>query len=225
VLSYTGGGALTALRTRLGARAVAPLYGHVDPDVHRPVPPVPHYHSDLSYLGTYSADRQEALETYFINPARQRPQRRFLIGGAQYPQQFPWSSNIYFVRHLPPSEHPAFFSSSRFTLNVTRAPMARMGFCPSGRLFEAAACGIPILSDEWEGLDHFFAPQNEIIVVSNEDEAVAALDLSDSELARVGRAARERTLAEHTSEQRAGDLIAALEAVRSRSTQRVLAEA
>src|SRR5205085_11644428 len=96
VLSYTGGGALTALRTCLGARAVAPLYGHVDPDVHRPVPPVPHYHSDLSYLGTYSADRQEALETYFINPARKRPQRRFLIGGAQYPQQFPWSSNIYF---------------------------------------------------------------------------------------------------------------------------------
>ena len=225
VLSYTGGGALAALRTRLGAQAVAPLYGHVDPDVHHPVPALPHYRSDLSYLGTYSADRQEALESYFINPARQRPEQRFLIGGAQYPQQFPWSSNIHFVRHLPPSEHPAFYSSSRLTLNVTRAPMARMGFCPSGRLFEAAACGVPILSDNWAGLGHFFTPGAEIIVVSSEQEALAALDLSDGELARVGRAARERTLDQHTSDQRAIELVAALETARSRSDQRVPVEA
>ncbi|MEA2990233.1 MAG: hypothetical protein QOG83_2944 [Alphaproteobacteria bacterium] len=229
VLSYTGGAALTELRTRLGARAVAPLYGHVDPDVHRPVPPLAHYRSGLSYLGTYSADRQAALEAYFINPSRRRPQQRFLIGGAQYPQQFPWSSNIYFVRHLPPSEHPAFYSSSRLTLNVTRAPMARMGFCPSGRLFEAAACGVPVLSDSWQGLDKFYTPGSEIIVADSEDSAVAALDVSDGELGRIARAARERTLAEHTSEQRAIDLIAALEAARSRSEpqpeQRVPVEA
>jgi spore maturation protein CgeB len=150
VLSYTGGAALDVLRAELGARHVAPLYGHVDPEVHRPVPALDHYRSDLSYLGTYAADRQAALEMLFVAPARHRPKQRFLIGGAQYPQDFPWSDNIYFVRHLPPSEHPAFFSSSRLTLNVTRQAMAEMGWCPSGRLFEASACGAAILSDGWD---------------------------------------------------------------------------
>jgi len=225
VLSYTGGKALSQLRARLGARFVAPLYGHVDPDIHCPVAPLSHYRSDLSYLGTYSADRQAAVETYFIGPAHHRPERRFLIGGAQYPQQFPWASNIYFVRHLPPCEHPAFFSSSRLTLNVTRAPMAHMGWCPSGRLFEAAACGVPVLSDNWEGLDSFFEPGVDIFVANNESDALAALDLTDAELARTGRAARERTLAEHTSDRRAHDLVAALEAARSRARRLATVEA
>lgn len=214
VLSYTGGAALDALREDLGARRVAPLYGHVDPDVHRPVEPVEAFRADLSYMGTYAADRQAALEALFIEPARLRPGQRFLIGGAQYPGDFPWTENIYFVRHLPPPTHPAFFSSSRMTLNVTRAAMAAMGWCPSGRLFEAAACGCPLLSDAWEGLDAFFAPGREILTAATTDEAVAALDLSDAELARIGQAARERTLAEHTSAHRAQALVAALESAR-----------
>ena len=127
VLSYTGGAALDRLEAELGGRRVVPLYGHVDPDVHRPVEPAARFTSDLSYLGTYAADRQAALETLFIEPARRRPERRFLIGGAQYPQDFPWADNIFFVRHLPPPEHPAFFASSRLTLNVTRQAMAEMG--------------------------------------------------------------------------------------------------
>src|SRR4051794_15792137 len=109
VLSYTGGAALDQLRTRLGARRVAPLYGHVDPAVHRPVALAERFVSDLSYLGTYAADRQAALEALFVEPARRRPGQRFLIGGAQYPADFPWTDNIFFVRHLPPPEHPAFF--------------------------------------------------------------------------------------------------------------------
>ena len=136
--------------------ASLPLYGSVDPDAYRPDAPLPHYRADLSYMGTYAADRQAELEQLLVEPARRLPQKRFLIGGAQYPESFPWSGNIYFVRHLPPAEHRAFYSSSRLTLNVTRAAMARMGYCPSGRLFEAAACGAPILSDAWEGLDAFF---------------------------------------------------------------------
>jgi spore maturation protein CgeB len=211
VLSYTGGTALTELTSRLGAPVAAPLYGHVDPEVHQPEAPRAHYRSDLSYLGTYSADRQLGLESYFIRPARQRLQQRFLIGGAQYPQEFPWAPNIYFVRHLPPSEHAAFFSSSRLTLNVTRAPMAQMGWCPSGRLFEAAACGVAVLSDDWEGLEHFFTPGSEILVARTESDALAALDLTDAELKRIGRAARERVLAEHTSERRMNELLATLE--------------
>ncbi len=210
VLSFTGGGALDALRDRLGARRIAPLYGHVDPDVHRPCSPQPHYQADLSYLGTYSADRQAGVERLLIEPARRRPQARFLIGGAQYPQDFPWTNNIYFVRHLPPVEHPAFFGSSRLTLNVTRAAMAEMGWCPSGRLFEAAACGAPVLSDVWDGLESFFTPGAEILPAVTTADALGAIDLGDAELARIGRAARQRTLAEHTSAHRADELIAML---------------
>ena len=206
VLSYTGGAALDALRTRLGAKRVAPLYGSVDPAIHRRVAAQPHYAADLSYLGTYAADRQAALQTLLIEPAQHRPSQRFLIGGAQYPAEFPWLGNIFFVRHLPPSEHPAFYSSSRLTLNVTRSAMARMGWCPSGRLFEAAACGVPILSDSWPGLEHFFAPGGEILVAEEREDAIAALDLSADDLARIARAAQERTMAEHTADQRVREL-------------------
>jgi spore maturation protein CgeB len=220
VLSYTGGAALDALRDRLGARRVVPLYGHVDPDVHRPVEPVVRYQADLSYLGTYAADRQPLVESLLVAPARRRGDQRFLIGGAQYPQDFPWAPNIFFVRHLPPTEHPAFFSSSRLTLNVTRAPMARMGWCPSGRLFEAASCGTTIVSDVWDGIDAFFAPGSEILLARDTDDVVAALDLDAAEVRRIGTAARERTLAEHTSQRRAGELIAALEQARAPAWRR-----
>ena len=211
VLSYAGGSALAALADRLGARAVAPLYGHVDPELHRPVPPQPHYQADLSYLGTYSADRQQGITTLLLEPAAASPTSRFLIGGAQYPSTFPWSDNIYFVQHLPPSEHPAFFSSSRLTLNVTRRPMAEMGWCPSGRLFEAAACGVPVISDAWEGLDRFFRPGEEILTAEKADDVIAAVDRDDQDLRRIARRARERTLAEHTSTHRAAELIGLLE--------------
>ncbi len=215
VLSYTGGPALDALRTRLGARRVAPLYGHVDPAVHRPVPQAARFAADLSYLGTYAADRQAALEELFVEPARARPGSRFLIGGAQYPADFPWTENIFFVRHLPPPDHPAFFCSGRLTLNVTRRAMAAMGWCPSGRLFEAAACGAAILTDAWEGLDAFFTPGAELIVASTTAEALAAVDLSDAELRHIGEAGRARVLAEHTSDHRARDFEEAVAAARA----------
>jgi spore maturation protein CgeB len=211
VLSYTGGEALKELRHRLGARRVLPLYGSVDPAVHYPVMPVDRYRADLSYLGTYADDRQQALLGLFIEPARRRPQRRFLIGGAKYPPAFPWSDNIFFVRHLPPSEHSAFYCSSRITLNVTRAPMAEMGYCPSGRLFEAAACGAVVLSDNWHGLDEFFDPDSELLVADSTDHVLAALELSDEQLARIAGAARDRVLNDHTADRRAAQLVAALE--------------
>lgn len=214
VLSYTGGPALDALRTRLGARRVAPLYGHVDPAVHRPVARAARFAADLSYLGTYAADRQAALEALFIEPARARPASRFLIGGAQYPADFPWTENIFFVQHLPPPDHPTFFSSGRLTLNVTRRAMAAMGWCPSGRLFEAAACGTAILTDAWPGLDSFFAPGSELIVAHTAADALAAVDLSDAELRRIAEAGRARVLAEHTSDHRAGDFEAAVAGAR-----------
>jgi spore maturation protein CgeB len=211
VLSYTGGKALEQLQHALGARRVEPLYGSVDPQIHRPVTPVEWYTADLSYLGTYAEDRQQALEALFVNPARELPQKRFLIGGAQYPAHFPWSENISFAWHVPPPDHAAFFSSSRLTLNVTRRAMAQMGYCPSGRLFEAAACGTPILSDSWEGLDQFFTPGAEILVARTTEEAIAAIQRDPADLQRIARAARERTLAEHTAENRVLELERALE--------------
>lgn len=206
VLSYTGGDALAQLEDVLGARRVRPLYGHVDPDVHRPVPPEARYRADLSWLGTFAADRQAMLERLFVQPARLRQQLRFVIAGAQYPEDFPWGANVHFVRHLAPGEHAAFLCSSRVTLNVTRAAMARSGWCPSGRLFEAAACGATILTDSWAGLDAFFAPGREVLPVETTGDVVAALAISDAERRRIGEAARERVLAEHTSDRRAAEL-------------------
>jgi spore maturation protein CgeB len=218
VLSYTGGVALDELRARLGARRVEPLYGSVDPETHRRVVPLPQYIADLSYLGTYAPDRQAALEDLFIEPARRLPERRFVIGGAQYPGEFPWTPNIHFVRHLPPGEHAAFFSSSRLTLNITRQSMAAMGFCPSGRMFEAAACGTPILTDWWDGLESFFEPGTEIIVARNTGDALAAFEMTEAERVAIAERARERVLAEHTAERRAARLLAILESAAAPQT-------
>jgi spore maturation protein CgeB len=215
VLSYTGGRALVELQTRLGARRVAALYGSVDPEVYRRTEVAPQYRADLSYMGTYAADRQPALEQLLVEPARRLPERRFLIGGAQYPEAFPWTDNIFFVRHLAPGEHPAFYSSSRLTLNITRAAMVNMGYCPSGRLFEAAACGAPILSDAWEGLDAFFRPGSEILVAQDTDDAIGALEIPNAELGRIASRARERTLDEHTADRRAAELERAIGATAS----------
>jgi spore maturation protein CgeB len=225
VLSYTGGRVLKELKTRLGARRVAPLYGSVDPESHRPAPPMEAYRADFSYLGTFAADRQRTLDWLFLEPARRMPERRFIIAGAMYPQSFPWTKNMMFVRHLPPVEHPAFFCSSRLTLNVTRAAMAGMGYCPSGRLFEAAACGAPVLSDWWEGLDEFFEPGSEILVGCRSEDTIEALKMPPEQLAQIGRAARERALAQHTADHRANDLETALDSALDRETENNLVEA
>ena len=211
VLSYTGGAALDLLRSRLGARRTAPLYGHVDPSAHRPGRPRAVFRGDLSYLGTYAADRQATLDALFVRAARLRPDFRFVLAGSGYPEVFPWADNIYFVRHLPPPDHPAFFASSRLTLNVTRGAMAALGFCPSVRLFEAAACGVPILSDRWPGLEAFFEPGREILTAATTADATAALDRPDGELAALARAARSRVLEEHSSDRRAAELVALID--------------
>ncbi|MGN6370854.1 MAG: CgeB family protein [Phycisphaerae bacterium] len=215
VLSFTGGKALGALQRVLGARRVAALYGSVDSAVHRPVPANEAFRADLSYLGTFAADRQRALQQLFIDAARRTPERRFVLAGAQYPEAFPWTDNIYFVRHLPPGDHPSFFAASRLTLNVTRRAMAEYGHCPSGRLFEAAACGCPVLSDTWEGLDEFFAPGREIVLARTTEDAMAAVEMTDAELRRIAQAARDRVMAAHTGEMRAHEMFALLQNARA----------
>jgi spore maturation protein CgeB len=212
VLSYTGGKALDELQRRLLARRVAPLFGSVDPAFHKRVAPSSQYSSDFSYLGTYATDRQNQLEELFLKPARHSPEKKFCIAGALYPENFPWTGNTYFVRHLPPTEHPAFYSSSRLTLNVTRAAMAGAGYCPSGRLFEAAACGTPIVSDWWEGLEHFFEPGKEILLAEQASDVTDALNLEERELQQIAHRAQERVLSEHTAEKRAAQLVGLMEA-------------
>lgn len=210
VLSYTGGQALEQLRTRLGAKRVAPLYGSVDPEIHRPVSRAREF--DLSYMGTFAKDRQDALRDLFLEPALKLPDYKFLLGGAQYGADFPWGANVYFRQHLPPADHAGFYCSSNLTLNVTRQAMKQMGYCPSGRLFEAAACGVPILTDLWEGLDQFFVPGQEILTAATMGEAMAAITSNESKLRAIAKAARERTLAEHTAECRVVELERALSA-------------
>jgi spore maturation protein CgeB len=140
-----------------------------------------------------------------FEPARRLPGRQFVLAGALYPKECRWTANIKHVKHLAPGDHPAFFCSSRMTLNVTRQVMAAAGWCPSGRLFEASACGAPILSDWWEGLDQFYTPGQEILIARDTADAIAALEIADDELSRIANAARERTLEEHTATHRAAE--------------------
>lgn len=213
VLSFTGGRALLDLQSRLGAKRAVALYGSVDPAVHRPVMARESYRADLSYIGTYADDRQAMLNALFLDPALRLPERRFLIAGAQYPPAFAWLQNVFFVHHIAPPDHPALYSSSRLTLNVTRRAMAQSGYCPSGRLFEAAACGTPVVTDCWDGLESFFQPGEEILVATQTADVMAALELSDGQLARIAGRARQRAIEEHCAARRARQLEAILDSV------------
>jgi spore maturation protein CgeB len=217
VFSWTGGLALNALRREYGVKHVRPLYGCVDPDLYRPSSPRPSLRCELSYMGTYAADRQAKLESLFLEPARRRPAWHFLLAGPLYPGR-EWPSNVQRVEHVAPADHPALYGSSRLTLNLTRDAMAASGFCPSGRFFEAAACGTPIITDWFTGLDSFFEPGVEVLVARQAEDVLEALSRSDVDLMGVARRARERTLEEHTGYQRALAMLSAFEAVRSHSS-------
>lgn len=211
VLSYTGGDALRRLREQLHASNVSALYGWVDSELHHPVAAASEYRADLSYLGTFATDRQRALEELLLVPARELPQKRFVIGGPMYEGTDRWPKNVAYRPHVPPAEHPNFYCSSRLTLNITRGTMAALGYCPSGRLFEAAACGTPVLSDWWTGLDEFFQPGEEILIANSSEDTRGALQRNENELKVIGLRARERALDCHTAKIRARQFIDLLE--------------
>ena len=221
VLSYTGGEAIQRLKNELKARRVAPLYGWVDQNVHSRVVVDPEFVADLSYLGTFSRDRQDALETLLISAARIMPDKAFIIAGAMYESRESWPNNIRYFSHVSPPRHSGFYSSSTLTLSVTRGAMAAMGYCPSGRLFEAAACGTPVLSDWWNGLDTFFEPKTEILIASTTQEAMATLMKDRRELQEIGIRAKERALDCHTAEIRARRFIDLIETPVDESGTRV----
>jgi spore maturation protein CgeB len=203
--SFTGGPVLRAIESEFGARMARPLYCSVDPQRYRPVPPSECWH--LGYLGTFSEDRQPALEELLLEPARLWPLGRFAVIGPMYPEDIDWPANVTRQIHISPREHPAFYSAQQFTLNITRAEMKRTGYSPSVRLFEAGACGVPVISDWWEGLDQFFEPETEVLIASTADDVLRILhDVPPERRRAIGRAARRQVLAKHTPERRALEL-------------------
>jgi spore maturation protein CgeB len=203
-LSFSGGTVLDELKA-LGARRPVPLYCSVDPDLHAPRE-VPNG-IDLGYLGTWSEDRHASVRQLLLEPAARWTEGRFAIAGPQYPDAAEWPGNVRHVAHLSPQEHAGFYCSQRFTLNVTRANMRHMGFSPSVRLFEAACCGTPVISDYWDGLDDFFRIGEEILVAATGDEVLGFVkEMSDDDRAALAKAARERVLTSHTGLTRAAEL-------------------
>lgn len=201
-LSFTGGPTLARIERDFGAPAARALYCSADPSAYYPESSAPRW--DLGYLGTYSADRQDAVERLLVAPARACPERRFAVAGAQYPMDLRWPANVQHTVHLPPSEHRAFYGAQRWTLNVTRRPMVLAGWSPSVRLFEAAACGTPIVSDSWPGLEDVLAPGREVLVAASSAEVVRILrEVDEDDRRRIGEAGRARILAEHTAMHRA----------------------
>ncbi|KQN94215.1 glycosyltransferase [Sphingomonas sp. Leaf231] len=204
--SFTGGPTLRLIEERYAAPAARALYCSVDADRYRPTGAAKRW--DLSYLGTYSDDRQPTLERLLIEPARRNPDQRFVVAGPQYPATIQWPANVERIEHLGPADHADFYSASRATLNVTRADMIAAGWSPSVRLFEATACGTPIISDKWPGIEELLIPNAEIVLAEGVADVAAALRRDD--LDAIGAAGRARVLAEHTSHHRAAELEAHL---------------
>jgi spore maturation protein CgeB len=204
-LSFTGGPTLRHLEQHYRSPAARALYCSVDPSAYPPLT-VPKTW-DLSYLGTYSPDRQPTLERLLIEPARRMPDRRFVVAGPQYPADIEWPDNVDRIEHLPPVDHAAFYAASRFTLNVTRADMIAAGWSPSVRLFEAAACAVPVISDRWDGIESLFAPGAEILLAETSEAVTEILaDWSEVDARGMGQAARARVLDGHKAADRAAEL-------------------
>lgn len=207
-LSFTGGPFLReVVEGELGAREAVPLYCSVDGERYHPTEPDRELACELAYMGTYAPDRQPVVERFLLDVADRMPRKRFIVAGPQYPGDLLWPGNVRHVNHLPPERHPAFYSSAAWQLNATRADMVAAGWSPSVRLFEAAACGAAMLSDRWEGLDHFFTPGAEILLPESTEEVVDTLRATHPDDRRaIGAAARARILAAHTAEHRAEEL-------------------
>ncbi|MBI5492254.1 MAG: glycosyltransferase [Deltaproteobacteria bacterium] len=204
-LSFTGGPITEYIEKRWGSPMSRPLYCSADPEVYYPCKKKKDW--DIGYLGTYSDDRQPILEKLMLDPARKLGDRRFIVAGALYPAALRWPHNVRRVEHLPPSAHRDFYNSVRFAFNVTRADMVRTGYSPSVRLFEAASCGTPIISDYWEGLDRLFRPGLEILISNGPRDTIRYLnEITEDERRKIGERARMKVLSGHTAAHRVDQL-------------------
>ena len=204
-LSFTGGPILKRIEKKYGSPMARPLYCSVDTTLYYPERQAKKW--ELGYMGTYSEDRQPALDELLLEPARNWSQGRFVVAGPMYPKEIRWPRNVKRFNHLSPAKHRAFYNAQKFTLNITRADMVEAGYSPSVRLFEAAACGTPIISDFWEGLDTFFEPTKEILIANSAEESLYyLLEIPEAERKQIGARARARVLAQHTAKHRAQEL-------------------
>jgi spore maturation protein CgeB len=212
--SFTGGPTLDRLARDFGAQRPHALHCAVDETQWCPMAPSPRW--DLGYLGTYSPDRQPALDRLLLQPARRLPRMRFVVAGPQYPAAIEWPANVERLEHVAPADHAAFYAAQRFTLNITRAAMIQAGWSPSVRLFEAAACGTPIISDRWRGLTDLLPEREAILIADSSDSVVAALaSLAESDRIRIKHYARSIVLGGHTGTARARELLRHLSAARN----------
>lgn len=203
-LSFTGGKILKRIEEEFGSPMARPLYCSVDTGVYIPMKCRRKW--ALGYLGTYSEDRQPVLDSLMLEPAR-RSNMEFVVAGPLYPKDIVWSHNVERIEHLPPKNHSSFYNSMDFTLNITRADMVRAGYSPSVRLFEAASCATPVISDWWEGIDSFFKPDEEILISKCPEDTMRFLtEVSEKDRMEIGRKARERILSAHTSAHRVNEL-------------------
>ncbi|WP_117192055.1 CgeB family protein [Rhizobium terrae] len=208
-LSFSGGQILIRLEQQYGARKALPLYCSVDAERYRNTNET--FRWDLGYLGTFSPDRQPAVDRLLIEPARRLPHLQFVVAGPQYPADIDWPKNVERIEHLPPADHPSFYSRQRFTLNVTRTDMIAAGWSPSVRLFEAAACGTPIVSDDWRGLDELLPDQDAIIIARQTEDVIEALtEIGEVDRRSLARKAEAIVLEGHTGLARARELAADL---------------
>lgn len=205
-LSFTGGPTLDLLENKYHSPAARALYCSVDPSLYFPEEKPIQW--DLGYLGTYSDDRQPPLEKLMLDAARQWKEGKFIVAGPQYPETVQWPSNMEYQPHLPPAKHRGFYCSQRYTMNITRADMIKAGYAPSVRLFEAAACGVPIISDYWLGLDELLVPDKEIFISRSAAETLSYLkDVPEEERKKIGENAQKKILTNHTAKHRAKELI------------------
>jgi spore maturation protein CgeB len=205
VFTYGGGNPVVSAYKDLGARLCVPIYNGLDPRTHHPVPPDPGFEAALGFLGNRLPDREARVEEFFFRPAAQLRHERFLLGGAGWGDRVNGrAANVAWLDHVYTRDHNAFNCTPLAVLNVSRESMARYGFSPATRVFEAAGAGACLITDRWEGIDQFFEPGEEILV-ADDGAAVAGhlLDLSPERARKIGDAALRRALAEHTYAHRA----------------------
>ena len=216
--SFTGGPMLREIEQHFHVRQAVELYCSFDPSEYRRFGVNKRFACDLSYMGTFAPDRQAKLEELLLKPAVRAKDKTFIVAGPQYPKSILWPNNVRRIVHLNPRWHARFYSSSRLTLNVTRREMVIAGYSPSVRLFEAAACGAAIVSDNWPGLDSFFSPGKEILLPNDAEDVIRYQSLSDRELRNIGDAAQQRVLDGHTSDVRARQFEEAIATLNQRQT-------
>jgi spore maturation protein CgeB len=204
-LSFSGGPVPGMIEDAYGSPMARVLYCSADPDLYRPHPVKQHW--SLGYLGTYSDDRQPSLERLLLAPAMMLADHQFVVAGSRYPEHLVWPDNVSRIEHLSQHQHPPFYSRQRFTLNLTRGDMRALGFSPSVRLFEAAACATPIISDRWPGIETIFKPSRELLLASSPNDVVEILrDMPEERRRAIGESAKKRVLTDHTPDHRARQL-------------------